>query len=141
MVHSAIRPLPFASQPPAAAEVTAAVRRAPDVPVSLDPRVKVEFCTRASDGAGFLGTGFLGTGFRGTGFRGTGFLGSLTLPLSDGTELVLNLWEDEASARVGLSALATAVAVHLKPLMAAPSELLGAGLLTGLDTIRWPGRT
>ena len=59
----------------------AAVRRPPDGPASLDPRVKVEFCTRASDGAGFLGTGFLGTGFLGTGFLGTGFAGSLMLAI------------------------------------------------------------
>jgi hypothetical protein len=57
------------------------MRKPPDVSVSFDPRVKVEFCTRASDGAGFLGTGFLGTGFLGTGFLGTGFLGSLMLAI------------------------------------------------------------
>lgn len=64
-----------------------------------------------------------------------GFLGSLALPVADGGELVVNLWRDEPSARAALPVLAAAINEHLTPLLAAPSQFLGAGTITGLDTI------
>ena len=65
-----------------------------------------------------------------------GFLGSLALPLGHDSELVLNLWKDEASAVAGRAALADAVHVHLHPLLNAPSELLGAGEIDGWEELR-----
>jgi len=47
-----------------------------------DPRVNVEFWTRASASVAFFATGFLVTGFLVTGFFGTGLEVSLMFPTS-----------------------------------------------------------
>lgn len=70
-----------------------------------------------------------------------GFRGSLALTLFDGGELVVNLWTDEASALTAREALASAIEDHLVPLLTAPSELLGAGPVTGWgEVVRRSGR-
>ncbi len=64
-----------------------------------------------------------------------GYLGSLTVNAGDGRRLVVNLWASETQAFAGRDALEPAVHRLLAPLLAAPSELLGAGLVIENDLI------
>ena len=56
-----------------------------------------------------------------------GFLGSAVVDLGGGRRFFLNLWESAAAAEAGRQALGPVVDDLLGPLMAAPSQLLGAG--------------
>ena len=58
-----------------------------------------------------------------------GFRGTITVDLG-ARRLVLNLWTDQASAQAALSTLRPVIGELLEPLMAAPSEFLGAGTVT-----------
>ena len=56
-----------------------------------------------------------------------GFLGSAVVDLGEGRRFHLNLWESAEAAEAGRRALGPAVEELLGPLMAAPSQLVGAG--------------
>jgi hypothetical protein len=62
-----------------------------------------------------------------------GFLGSVTVDLGEGRQFVLNLWDSEEHRVSGLAALGPAVQRLVKPLMAAPSELVGFGPVVASD--------
>ena len=53
--------------------------------------------------------------------------GTVVVDLQAGRQLVLNLWENEERANAGREALGAQVGRLLIPLMARPSEFLGAG--------------
>jgi hypothetical protein len=56
-----------------------------------------------------------------------GFDGSVVVSLDERRRVALNLWEDSAASRAGLSVLGPHVARLLVPLMSEPSQLIGAG--------------
>ena len=56
-----------------------------------------------------------------------GYQGTVVVDLQPGRQLVLNLWENEERANAGREALGPQVERLLIPLMARPSEFLGAG--------------
>jgi hypothetical protein len=56
-----------------------------------------------------------------------GYQGSVVVDLQPGRQLVLNLWENEERANTGREALGAQVGRLLTPLLARPSEFLGAG--------------
>jgi hypothetical protein len=56
-----------------------------------------------------------------------GYAGSVTVKLAEGRRLTVNLWDSELDAAAGLSNLRAQVGHVLEPLMAAPSQLIGAG--------------
>ena len=58
-----------------------------------------------------------------------GYAGSLTIELDDSTRMTINLWESERDAQAALELLGPEVGRVLSPLMTAPSQLLGAGLV------------
>ncbi len=62
-----------------------------------------------------------------------GYLGSLTVNAGGGRRLVINLWASEEQAFAGRDALEPAVHRLVEPLLAAPSKLLGAGLVIEND--------
>ena len=68
-----------------------------------------------------------------------GYLGSVVIDLQAGRRLALNLWESEQHATAALAVLGPEVGRLLNPLMASPSELLGAGAVVSTDLIRSPG--
>lgn len=59
-----------------------------------------------------------------------GFLGSIVVDLDGGRQAVVNLWESEQHGQAGLAVLGPAVGRLLAPLMAEPSQLVGAGTAT-----------
>jgi len=64
-----------------------------------------------------------------------GYLGSLTVDVGQGRRLAINLWRSEAQAIAGRETLGPAVRRLLEPLMAAPSQLIGAGPVIENDLI------
>jgi hypothetical protein len=56
-----------------------------------------------------------------------GYAGSFTVDLGDGTNITVNLWDSEEGASRALSVLEAEVRRVLKPLMSAPSQVLGVG--------------
>jgi hypothetical protein len=62
-----------------------------------------------------------------------GFLGSVVVSLDEHRRLALNLWEDSAASRAGLSVLGPHVARLLLPAMSEPSQLIGAGEVIAFD--------
>jgi hypothetical protein len=62
-----------------------------------------------------------------------GFLGSVVVSLDERRRLALNLWQDRAASRAGLSALGAHVARLLVPAMSEPSQLIGAGEVITLE--------
>ena len=56
-----------------------------------------------------------------------GFAGAIVVDLGDGRRFAVNLWNGPERARAAVEVLAPVVGRLLVPLMAAPSELLGAG--------------
>jgi hypothetical protein len=65
-----------------------------------------------------------------------GYRGSLTIDLGNGRRVAVNLWETEAQAGAAREALIPTVRRILEPLMAAPPELIGAGLVVQDDLSR-----
>jgi len=59
-----------------------------------------------------------------------GYAGSLTVAMGEGRQLTVNLWDSEQQAAAALSNLRARVGRALGPLMTAPSQLIGAGLVT-----------
>ena len=62
-----------------------------------------------------------------------GFRGSLLVSLDERRRLAVNLWEDSAASRVGLSVLGPHVARLLVPIMSEPPQLVGAGEVISMD--------
>lgn len=56
-----------------------------------------------------------------------GFLGSLVVDLGDGCNAILNFWKSQEHATAALPVVGAAVRRLLEPLMAEPSQLIGAG--------------
>ena len=56
-----------------------------------------------------------------------GFLGSLVVDLGGGRNAIVNLWGSEEQATLALPVVGPAVGRLLEPLMAEPSQLVGAG--------------
>jgi hypothetical protein len=67
-----------------------------------------------------------------------GYAGSLSVELGENRRLVVNLWQSERDATAALAALGSEVGRVLEPLMAAPSQLLGAGQVVETDLTRGP---
>ncbi len=62
-----------------------------------------------------------------------GYIGSVTVDLGGGHRLALNLWQTEAQSIAGRDSLGAAVQRLLEPLMAKPSNLVGAGAVVEND--------
>lgn len=56
-----------------------------------------------------------------------GFLGSLAVDLGESRHAIVNLWKSEEHAAAALPVMGPAVGRLLEPLMAEPSQLVGAG--------------
>ncbi len=56
-----------------------------------------------------------------------GYVGSVTVDLGGGHRLAVNLWETEAQSISGRDKVGPAAGRLLEPLMAKPSNLVGAG--------------
>ncbi len=67
----------------------------------------------------------------------SGFLGSLVVDLGEGRNAILNLWRSEEHATAALPVVGPAVRRLLEPLMAEPSQLVGAGeVVQGAELVR-----
>jgi hypothetical protein len=65
-----------------------------------------------------------------------GFVGSVVVDLGDGRRFALNLWESEQHSTAALQVLGQEVGRLLGTLMAAPSQLIGAGPVLSSDLVR-----
>jgi hypothetical protein len=65
-----------------------------------------------------------------------GFIGSVVVDLGAGRRFALNLWETEQHSTAALQVLGPEVGRLLGPLMAAPSQLIGAGPVLSSDLVR-----
>jgi hypothetical protein len=65
--------------------------------------------------------------------RQPGYVGTLSVDLGEDRRLLVNLWECETHAARALEVLGREVSRVLGPLMAAPSEFLGAGTVVQTD--------
>jgi hypothetical protein len=65
-----------------------------------------------------------------------GFVGSVVVDLGDGRRFALNLWESEQHSAAALQVLGQEVGRLLGTLMAAPSQLIGAGPVLSSDLVR-----
>lgn len=65
-----------------------------------------------------------------------GYAGTVVVELSAGRWLTVNVWESEEDARTALPAMAPAVERLLEPMMARPSEMIGAGRVVLTDLIK-----
>jgi hypothetical protein len=68
-----------------------------------------------------------------------GFIGSVVVDLGAGRRFALNLWETEQHSAAALQILGPEVGRLLGPLMAAPSQLIGAGPVLSSDLVRAAG--
>jgi hypothetical protein len=62
-----------------------------------------------------------------------GYAGSIDVDAGQGQRLIVNLWHTEQHARAGMTVLIPHVQRLLAPLMAGPSQLLGAGEVATAD--------
>jgi hypothetical protein len=67
-----------------------------------------------------------------------GYAGSLDIDAGLGQRVVVNLWQTEQDARAGMTVLVPHLQRLLEPLMARPSELVGAGAVAASDLTRQP---
>ena len=65
--------------------------------------------------------------------RQPGYRGTIVVDAGNGRQLAVNLWESEEHAAAALPAMAPVVQRLLEPMMAGPSQLLGAGLVVLAD--------
>ena len=65
-----------------------------------------------------------------------GYAGSVVVDLGRGRRFTLNLWDSIEHSQAALSVLGPEVNRLLEPLMAAPSELIGAGEVISSDIAR-----
>jgi hypothetical protein len=68
-----------------------------------------------------------------------GYVGSVVVDLGAGRRFALNLWETEQHSAAALQILAPEVRRLLGPLMAGPSQLIGAGPTISSDLVRSAG--
>lgn len=64
-----------------------------------------------------------------------GYRGTLNIDLGSDRHLIVNLWNSEQHAAAGRAALSAGVARLLEPVLAQPSQLLGAGPVLALDLL------
>jgi hypothetical protein len=64
-----------------------------------------------------------------------GYLGSVVVDLGAGRRFALNLWESEQHSAAALQVLGPEVGRLLGPLMAAASQLIGAGQVLSSDLV------
>lgn len=69
--------------------------------------------------------------------RQRGALGTLIVDAGDQRWITINLWQSQAEAMAALPTLVPEVQRVVEPLLAAPSELIGAGLVR-LNTLNPP---
>jgi hypothetical protein len=62
-----------------------------------------------------------------------GYMGSIEIDAGAGQSIVVNLWQTEQDARAGLAVLVPHVQRLLEPLMAGPSQVIGAGEVAATD--------
>ncbi|GAB2635146.1 hypothetical protein [Kribbella swartbergensis] len=65
-----------------------------------------------------------------------GYEGSIVVDLGAGRRFMINLWHSEEDSKAAFSRLVPEVDRLLTPLMAAPSEFVGAGPVSSLDLPR-----
>jgi hypothetical protein len=65
-----------------------------------------------------------------------GYVGSVVVDLGRGRRFALNLWDSIEDSQAALSVLGPEVNRLLGPLMAAPSEFIGAGAVIASDLAR-----
>ncbi len=65
-----------------------------------------------------------------------GYLGNLTVEVTPGHQIVINIWQSEAQSNAGRERLGPAVHRLQEPLMSAPSRLVGAGPVVSNDLIK-----
>jgi hypothetical protein len=68
-----------------------------------------------------------------------GYVGSVAVDLGAGRRFALNLWETEQHSAAALQILAPEVRRLLGPLMAGPSQLIGAGPVISSDLVQSTG--
>jgi hypothetical protein len=62
-----------------------------------------------------------------------GYVGSMVVDLDQGRRLVINVWQSKEHSEAALAVLAPQVGRLLNPLMTAPSQFLGAGVVISAD--------
>ena len=62
-----------------------------------------------------------------------GYAGSIDVAAGDAQRIIVNLWQTERDARAGMTVLVPHLQRLLEPLMAAPSEFVGAGEIAASD--------
>ena len=62
-----------------------------------------------------------------------GYAGSIEIDVAAAGRVVINLWETEQDAKAGQAVLVPHVQRLLEPLMAGPSQLIGAGEVAATD--------
>ncbi|MFE4469791.1 hypothetical protein ACFRFH_13335 [Leifsonia sp. NPDC056824] len=62
-----------------------------------------------------------------------GYVGTMSVDIDGGKRFVLNLWNSPEDAAAALEVVGPAVGRLLVPLMAEPSEFIGAGEVTSTD--------
>ncbi len=67
-----------------------------------------------------------------------GYRGTLNVDLGSDRQLIVNLWDSEQHAAAGRAALSASVGRLLEPVLAQPSQLLGAGPVLALDLLPTP---
>jgi hypothetical protein len=68
--------------------------------------------------------------------RQPGYRGSIVVDAGNGRWLAINLWETEADAAAALPRMVPEVARLIEPMMAGPSQLVGAGPVVLADLPR-----
>ena len=64
-----------------------------------------------------------------------GYAGSIDIDAGDGHRVVVNFWQTEQDAQAGMAVLVPHVQRLLEPLMAGPSQFLGAGQVAATDLV------
>ena len=65
--------------------------------------------------------------------RQPGYQGTIVVDAGNGRQLAVNLWESEEHAAAALPAMVPVVQRLLEPMLAGPSQLLGAGPVVVAD--------
>jgi hypothetical protein len=65
-----------------------------------------------------------------------GYSGTLVVDLGEGRQLSVNLWDTEGHASAALPAMVPVVRRLVEPLMAGPSQPIGAGPVVLTDLVR-----
>ncbi len=65
-----------------------------------------------------------------------GYLGTISVDAGQGRTIAINFWTTEEQAFAGREALEPAVHRLIEPLLSRPSQMIGAGRITGNDFIK-----